>query len=114
MNFVNEFEKGVYNMTVEIQRRITETSDAFIIENIIPYCENELGRRIEKTELINALTKNTPLPVLRIEKHKTVASCPRCLRTLEQDQYPEACGFCGQRIEWEEEKDGDKESDPDS
>lgn len=92
-----------YQIEAELAARIREEHDAFILEYIRPYCEQEIRREIKKKDLIQALLNYAQKPVLRIKHQSTLAFCPTCHRLLDQDEYPIACGFCGQRLDWEAE-----------
>ena len=91
-----------HTIEVQLSETIREERDAFILEFINPYCEQELGRRIEKQELIRALLNNTPKPVQKFKGVTSFADCPTCFNTLVRDVHPSACGYCGQRVTWEE------------
>ena len=101
---IDGHEANPFIITARIEERLLEEHDAFILEQITPYCERQLGYKIEKTDLKRALTNYAPRPVLRIKHHGTLADCPTCHRLLDQEEYPIACGFCGQRLNWEEEE----------
>lgn len=59
----------------------------------------------------NTLLKDT-LELLKNHEPKAVdehgrmftiryGSCPNCLKPIDSDVNPNACGFCGQRLDWE-------------
>ena len=102
MNLGKEAARLGYSMEAELKMRVTETQDAFIIEKVLPYCEQETGAEIKKSDLKEMLMKNTPKPVRRIKDLTTFAECPSCFLMLGKDIHPVACGYCGQRITWEE------------
>ena len=102
MNLGKEAASLGYSMEAELKMRVIETQDDFIIQKILPFCEQEMDREIKKKDLIHALLNYAQKPVRRIKHQGTLADCPTCYRLLDQEEYPVACGFCGQRLNWEE------------
>ena len=105
MNLGNE---GQWIMTAEMITRIIEEQDAFIIQHISPYLEEETGRRIDKQELKKALIRNTP------EMVRGHGECPVCGLDLVNVSYAirfgvEYCPRCGQRAKWPEYEGSDPE-----
>lgn len=86
-------------ITHQICRLITETDEAFIIQTITPYCEQQAGRRLEKAELKEIISKATPYHV------GWGGYCPRCdLDLTKANRAYEVgiayCPRCGQRVDW--------------
>lgn len=99
MNLGKEAARRGYSMEAELKMRVTETQDAFITEKVLPYCEQETGAEIKKSDLKDMLMKNTPAMVLGY------GECSRCGLDLTEGSYGygfglEYCPRCGQKAKW--------------
>lgn len=102
----------IFNETYRIQTKVTEQFDYFVFRTIQPFCENVIERRISKTELKEALTKQRPMtPTLLQDVTGIYASCPRCgnkvkailADRMEVTSFPNYCSNCGQSLKWSNE-----------
>ena len=74
--------------------QVMEDTEMFLFKTIQPFCETITERRIEKKELVEALTKH--IPKARVYDHG-IWLCPSCSSRVHSDQ--KYCDFCGQHME---------------
>ena len=101
MNFGKEGQGIGMEIKADFITRIIEEQDAFIIQHIIPYLEEETGGKIDKQDLKKALDRHSPTMV------RYHGECPVCGLDLTTGSYVydiglEYCPRCGQRVKWPE------------
>lgn len=100
-------------ITMKIKMDFEEKADEFVFYTLSNWLGQQEVCRVNKEELIEAISKQTPIRPYITDAYPHRAYCPRCYKTLCRNVESQTinnemkyCPFCGQALEdWSEENE---------
>lgn len=74
--------------------------------NKMPFCNLVFEEKYEPYDDFTLLKEQEAKPILNGFQRKDInvkfGDCPKCNASLDDRQYPYSCGFCGQKVQWDD------------